>query len=510
MQSFRYRLIPFTEADASDSEKLFLSIREVDHGAARYLSLAQWDAVVAHLAKLGTKSLLVQSEVRDPDFLEEYEAFYARQHRQVSRHCIRLHAFSTPPLAIVDGSTQEKIILDFVDAAPKDSYLGFSTIRPLRHAPVGPTILADCPSARSQAKDKFPVHIAGQSFCVEGTPFMQQDNAVGACAQASIWMALRTMRRRAGNAAYSPAELTLSGTRLDRVSPGRHALSVKQMLDALQASGHDSLVISVAKKEPNELSDHQVVLDAALPYVQSGIPVIMVLRHPITEGHTVVAIGEACEPEDPNRVTQLVVHNDNAGPYQLLPANVSDGSREYALNHTNSLIVPLPNGVTMSAAEAESQAKATLEFWLPSFGSELESNDTEPELVNFKYRSYLCSRHAFRRWARECKELNENDRQAYRTKELPHQIWVVEVHSADSFSRDLSEKTRLGEVVLDAGADALHGDGVMHVRLTHHMFKSTQKTGGVLITDANSLIFSEDGPACYGVLSPWAEDEVAV
>src|SRR6185369_7841608 len=209
----RYNLVAFGPAEVAKPEALLASVAQLKGKALGQLPLQQWKAILSHLNSSGAKTLLIQDGVRDPDFLEEYEAFYSRQQRSVSRLCIRVHAFKLDCPDPVPTASQQ--LLAFVDeaASQQDSYLGFVTIRPLRHAPVGATIIQDLPSIPALCKDYFPVHIAGTKFTVHGTPYLQQDNAVGACAQASIWMALRTLRRRAGNSAYSPAQLTVSATK---------------------------------------------------------------------------------------------------------------------------------------------------------------------------------------------------------------------------------------------------------------------------------------------------------
>jgi hypothetical protein len=244
---FRYLLRPLVPTDSAAA--LLQEVTESTKGSASALAdgsrTAPWECVFAALIQAGAKTLLIQRGVRDPDFLEEHQAFYAKQHRPVSRSCIRIHAFSLSAPEYAAGA-DEANVLGFLDKAAGEAqcYLGFATIRPLRHAPVGASILAAPSAAEVTTADAFPVHIAGNAFEVVGAPFLQQDSAVGACAQASIWMALRTMRKRHGNAAFSPAELTVAATRYlanDRSFPGRQGLTVQQMLEAVRFAGHDPL-----------------------------------------------------------------------------------------------------------------------------------------------------------------------------------------------------------------------------------------------------------------------------
>src|SRR3990167_1894215 len=200
----RYRLLPFTPdnvVDRQSAQTLLQTVGEFGFTPLAELSLNQWHSVIRHALAAGAQTILLQDSVRDPDFIEEYEAFYSKQQKHITKLCKRLHFFSTPfPASVLPSSDPQTpvdtiaeiadvlSILKFVDAAADcttPSYIGFITLRPLRHAPVGASILVDLPSAPALCRDEFPVHIAGRSFLVNGTPYLQQDNAVGACAQAS-------------------------------------------------------------------------------------------------------------------------------------------------------------------------------------------------------------------------------------------------------------------------------------------------------------------------------------
>ena len=142
--AFRYKLLPFGASDTPDD--LLTKIFTHDAGSGTLLGDGSpkrpWNAVVDHLRAIGVQTLLVQNGVRDPDFIEEHQAFYSKQHRPINPTCVRVHVFSCGLAASLDPS-REPDALVFLDGAVAnpESYLGFVTIRPLRHAPVGATIL---------------------------------------------------------------------------------------------------------------------------------------------------------------------------------------------------------------------------------------------------------------------------------------------------------------------------------------------------------------------------------
>lgn len=525
----RYRLRPFAPTDTAAHllEQIFPKGKGSASALAGVAGRVPWETVVTHLRAIGAVTLLVQAGVRDPDFLEEHQAFYAKQHRGVLRSCVRVHAFKLPINESLAADSDDGILQYLDDAlADASSYLGFVTIRPLRHAPVGATILVDVDGGGSTVFDDFPVHIAGNGFAVRGTPFLQQDNAVGACAQASIWMALRTIRRRQGNAAYSPAELTVAATRYlatDRSFPGRQGLTIQQMLEAVKFAGHDPLHLALRMPE-SPPADSQAVLCEALPYIESGLPVITALmsQH---GGHAVVAIGRSVEPHqvvDYRRryrdgsitfeflpsasfVSALVIHNDNSGPYlRLAPGDPRLNG--YCLEQTTSLIVTLPEGVFTTAAEAE--LLATRAIVLVSAIYTAPTGSPSLPLTAFVLRPYLCTRHAFRRWAKGASLLSTEVGMRYRSHELPRYMWVIEIHDAAHYDpTDPSKQSRCGEVVLDASADPLHADGLIFARVTSQLWPGVSGIGaGMLFSEDESgpsVIALSSGAPCEALLQPW-------
>lgn len=523
---FRYRLRSFGPTDTADA--LLADIfPQGGNGSGALIGAVgtpkiPWDAVVSHLRAIGAQCLLIQTGVVDPDFLEEHQAFYAKQHRPVPATCVRVHAFTKPLPAPIPE------VVEFLDSdGVQGAYLGFVTIRPLRHAPVGATILRPAAALQPTATDRFPVHIAGNEFSVIGTPFLQQDNAVGACAQASIWMALRTLRRRAGNSAYSPAELTVAATRYvapDRTFPGRQGLTSSQMLEAMRTAGHDPLFIGVRQSGAAAATANGVIAKAT-PYTTSGLPVIVILLAP-DGGHAVVAIGHSPSkariqplPRQQQHlstaipyamssdwVSGLVIHNDNSGPYLPLVAGTHTNARPYCLEHAYGLMVPLPEGVYTNADEAEMLAVRAILFASVWFTMAAGQGPQLPH-VGYVLRPYLCTRHAFRHWAKHDPDLDPEARNLYRTVTLPKVLWVIEIHMEATFDlTNPANKSRCGEIVLDPAADALHGDAMIFARVTKDLWPNTNSFQGLLLIEDESSVRSlalNSGASCVALAEPW-------
>lgn len=529
--NFRYRFIDL--AAIADEKELLRNVAPLLSDMEEFVLIGQplvpFQHVFQHLHKIGAQTLLVQESVRDPDFLAEHEAFYSKQHRVIPRLCSRLHAFAAPmPVHPQDEPLRARNVLEFLDnlTGPNRQYLGFVTVRPLRHAPVGVSILLPDRESDVTCHEGFPVHIAGRDFQICGTPYLQQDNAVGACAQASIWISLRTQMKREGNTAYNPADLTRAATRymaFDRVFPGRQGLIIEQMLEAIRSSGHDPLTLACPPTPPSLGPSAPQVIEQVMPYVESGLPVIATLFPP-GGGHAVVCIGRqfaAKAAVDSTRVmgplgiryrlasdwvTALVMHNDNTGPYLPIKSGDPLSATPYCLEHAKNLIVPLPQAVHMTAKEAEQTALKALAY-VCVLHSQYDTKKPvryTPE-IDIVLRTFLVRRHAFRRWALIDNELDPALKDWYRTIELPRLVWVVELHDAQLFNpQDLDTRSRIGEVVLDASADTLHGDATLAARLSSRVLPNYSVPQGLLVLDYGSnVVMLSSGAPGKSLTIPW-------
>lgn len=426
------------------------------------------EEICTHLASIGCRAIVIQDPVLDPDFFAEYLAYYAKAFSDISKYCKRFHFFSIEP-------HPGEHVLDYIDraAGSSNSYLGLVTIRPVKSSPIAASILAIPPTGCFVlCKDSFDVHIAGQEFSVVGTPFIQQDNAVGACAQASIWMALRTLRRKAGFSALDPAEITTAATKFlvsGRTLPNRTGLSIPQMIEAIRFAGYSTHYLHIKEPGPSPTSaDLAPTKEMIYTYIESGIPVLLGLFPNGGEGHAVATIGHGWDNAAVPRATVRVVantatidlihasswinhffiNNDNTGPYRALR---DSSATDYCLSHVRFVIPLLPNDVFITGEEASETAMIVLQDFLdqlPLSPSELAS--ASGRLV---VRTFLSDRHSFRKWA-----LNSNLAQElqnyFRLKTLPKRVWVTEICLLDPYSNEHSHSNiRVGEIILDPTGD---------------------------------------------------------
>ena len=207
-------------------------------------------------------------------------------------------------------------------------------------------------------------------------------------------------------------------------------------------------------------------------------------------------------------IEALVIHNDNTGPYLPLTSGDRNGP-DYCLEHARNLIIPLPETVHMTAKEAEQAALKALAFscFLYSNYDTTKQYRIAPEKP-VVLRTFLVRRHALRRWALEDTEIDPSLRDRYRTIELPRLVWLVELHDAELFDpRNPNTCSRIGEVVIDASADSLHGDATLSARLSRLVLPSYSGPQGILVLDGGSdseqLLVLTTGAPGKSLAIPW-------
>lgn len=498
--------------DLNELTQVFQSLlvtKGMKSSSPRYAPL---EATIRHIADLKAKTVLVQKNVQDPDFLDEHTAYYSKWSFKVSRFCDRLHFFSLDttlidPIEVIDQM-----------ASNKDDYLGFVTLRPISVSPQAATILRPTVKDKQHfilSRDAFNVNIAGRSFSISGTPFMQQDNAVGACAQASIWMALRTLRRKEGQSAFSPAQITSAATRFlvrGRTLPNRDGLIIEQITEAIRAAGYSPHTIPLRNLEQPATKDSLIKTRQALyPYIESGIPVLMILFPEQGEGHAVLLIGHGWK-EKPSKfilngnikispksnpieiydasswVEPFFIHNDNSGPYLPILDKIHG---QYSLCDAVFAIPFLLPDVFVDAEEAKLTCLRLLAdslqdikpLLIPEEENEKSADGQDvPALVS---RTYLQDKAEFRESVFKS-TMSEDIKKYYRQKWLPKRIWVTEINLYNNYKNSPNgNAVRVGEILLDSASESEDGH-FLSIHLGSELLSFAPGESGVII-DRNAF-----------------------
>ena len=442
------------------------------------------------------KTVLKELDYVDKDYQDEYAAYYCKAFKPYNSRCTRLHFFSCeiPPETSIDYGKFS------------DHYLGYVVIRPTDLQRVGRTVLR--PSLTDKDRQFFHcvvschANILGQEFKVSGMPFIQQDTQVGACAQASLWMLARYMRRKFGYREYLPSEinnLAKTNMALGRPLPAQNGLNSYQMLDALKGMGIPALIytrnalkgcsphIEVAfpvdpksadSEQQQDLQNTVKLADIAYRYIESGLPVIIG-----TNSHALVGIGHtlqsSCEVTAKvaiQRIPAFYVNNDNTGPYRKMPIFCS---AKYSFDKVQSVIPVLPHEVSLRGDEAVLLAREYVEELLGkplAAGSQVKYREfiskinpaLSGNLDQLESRTFLQHSVVLQMSLREDMNdgrLNKEVAEKLLLLDYPKYVWVTEVSSSSLLNHvKRQDRKCVGRLICDSTAPSkTRGVIAMHV-----------------------------------------------
>ncbi|MCI0360403.1 MAG: hypothetical protein L0211_18155, partial [Planctomycetaceae bacterium] len=286
-----------------------------------------------YFEKLGAKTIVVEHDYIDRDFLEDFAAYYVRCFRPYSKLCSRLHffrfEFDAESLHQLLGGSEERIQTKQL----KDNYLGFVVVKPLPKTIIGRTCLATYPEEgrrRYPTKRRYDAHLFGIPLTIETVAFQEQDTVVAACATSALWSIFQCTARLFGHSIPSPFEITKAASEPANVdtrifpNPG---LTTIQMAEATRKLPLEPYLVG---------AEDPALLRATLyAYLHAKIPAMLLVRlvgllqDQCTEkGYHSVAVtgfslGEPAPIPDPRtgmllragRIDKLYVHDDQVGPF---------------------------------------------------------------------------------------------------------------------------------------------------------------------------------------------------
>ena len=465
------------------------------------------DSTIRHLRILGVKSYVLEDPYIDRDYSADYLHFYARTFRTHTRHCKRAHFFSDDISSLL-GQPRSTEQLHQFRLVTRSSYCGFCVIRPLAKAPIGRTVLhADVRRRQGMectvtCRAQFDANLLGVDLQIIGSAYLQQDARVGACAQVSIWAGMRHLHARYGYDWVSVADITRLATPTGKeeassLPAGSDFLTSESMLRAIGEAGYQPLCFG----RPN-------IAGAILPYVESGIPVILGLNIGTEVGHAVTVIGRIfatqTKPTDTaiDYVPAYIVHDDQGGPYMLLPVEdpattphsfgddtskraTSSRTVELSACHATFAVALMSPRVFSTAAAAEVSARDRIDATLSDMPnirrllvghglpvnerllSELAAAHSQGHIV---LRTYLTSAAGYRRHIADgtaCDDLKD----ALLALHLPHFTWVTEVATIGSYNHISAGMRRIyGHTIIDATSSGRDGEGLLALHFPGLLF----------------------------------------
>lgn len=319
--------------------------REVDSRQVKYLR--------CYLHDLGARSVVIEPNYFDRDYLSEFEAFYATSAAGYPNICQRAHFFrenvTRAVFAKAVGGTGEARTL------VESSYLGHVVIRPIPGAPIGRTVLKLYPDEKGISEGtprvmeparEYEAHVAGLTLRVSGIAWEQQDSAVGSCATVALWSMLHSSAFDDHHAIPTTAEITSmahwSAPTGHRIFPDS-GLQLAQILEVIK--GHGLAPVFITGEEGDQTFSRERFCTLVASFLRSGYPVLvngwLEEEENQREAHTICIVGfrSAAPPTVPagehvladKDINFVYVHDDNLGPNARFRIRDADGDGTISL-----------------------------------------------------------------------------------------------------------------------------------------------------------------------------------
>lgn len=338
----------------------------------------QSEYIFNYLSDLNSKTLIIEENYIDKDYLIDYSKFYARSFDRLDKFTKRIHFFCEEisedkfNKLLEQGNKKYLKILE-------SSYLGFVIVKPIKdmHANylIGRTLLRTYPSDvksssksdhRFYIKNVHHVSLFGIPLIIESLPFQMQDTAVGACATNACWMIMDSLNNLFGVQKFSPFEVTEMSVSFpsfeERNFPNSTGLTLLQMKGYFSMIGLETEFIHIEriqKKFQNfDLTRDDIVADAVKAYSNLKLPLIAAYRlekdnkgnipgdkDDNSDHHAAVICGYR---QNEDELKELYIHDDQIGPYsRALPdgkfnkINNEWKARGYKDIYIEKLMVPI-------------------------------------------------------------------------------------------------------------------------------------------------------------------------
>lgn len=222
---------------------------------------------------LGAKTILVENNYIDRDFIEDFAGYYVRCFPEYERKCARLHFFSR------DLATKE--FESFFSGAKSSDffeelqahYLGFIVVKPLPQTVIGRTCLktyAENGSRVYPITRRYEANLFGIPLEVKTLAFQEQDKVAAACATSALWSVFHGTGVLFHHPILSPVEITKAANAIlpmeSRSLPSQ-GLTAMQMAHAIRSIGLEPFLIG-ARSE-------YLFKSALYGYLRGRVPVLV-------------------------------------------------------------------------------------------------------------------------------------------------------------------------------------------------------------------------------------------
>lgn len=283
----------------------------------------QINYIFNYLKDLGAKSVLLETEYVDKDYLDDYSKYYVSCFNRYGERCARLHFFQdkidhAQIDAILDGSDSDVDIEKL-----QNDYLGFIVVKPIPKTFIGKTCLKVYDAFRGDKSKnlltkKYTANLFGIELTIKSIAFQEQDKILSACATTAIWSTLHALKNSDVRNIPSSSEITLSALNHIKNSSNsfpNDGLSNEQILRALDTEKLRHHLVNVDMFD-EELKNK--IFKVIKIFIDSKVPVILGVKVFENQGgnikplddHAVSVLGYQDADEK-----ILYLHDDRLGPF---------------------------------------------------------------------------------------------------------------------------------------------------------------------------------------------------
>jgi len=289
-----------------------------------------------YLNKLKVKTIAVETEYIDRDYLEDYSGFYVRCFDPPKRNCTRVHFFNVDfkeddfkkALSGDNDSLIEKI-------KEPEAYIGFVVLKPLPETIIGRTCIRTYPKNGRRifsATRDYHANLFGIDLKVHTLAFQEQDKVAAACATSALWTVFNGTGILFQHQMLSPLEITNKAIQNMpyevRIVPNE-GLNLFHMTNAIRQINLEPLLFQL-----NTINDLKRAVRA---YVDFGLPLLLLLgiRDKRGSGLHAVAITGYSMPKTnevdfyAEHIDKLYVHDDQIGPFARMVFRSSESTIEF-------------------------------------------------------------------------------------------------------------------------------------------------------------------------------------
>jgi hypothetical protein len=327
----KYRVLGYSRENLAECLKRYSKCSEGMISAKPHLGYFN-----GYFAALAARTIIVEPDYIDHDYLEDYSAYYVRCFEDYKRLTTRLHFFSKEFTSdditnILAGKAHQGDV-DNLNRA----YLGFIVIKPLPQTIIGRTCLKTYPHAPGGRN--FPVlrqysaNLFGISLKVDSLAYQEQDKVVAACATSALWSCFQQTGMLFQHSIPSPVEITKSAT---KYIPLFENINLRGIPNGGLTPAQMAISIKEVALEPHIIAIRGAYsLSGTLyAYLKCGIPSILLMEikdeaEKTTFGwHAVAVTGFSLELGKTasaiqnefllraTKISKIYVHDDQIGPF---------------------------------------------------------------------------------------------------------------------------------------------------------------------------------------------------